>query len=129
MNSIIYYNNDGNADTNDVYRLLLGITVSTENSKYVYDAASGYGNISEDVMIASVNSGSLAETLGLQPDDRIAAVIINGTTHTIDRSFDIENLALTIRPNDIIQIVCERGGKQLPTESLTVSLSNLTAVA
>ena len=109
VDSIIYYGNDGNADTNGVYRLLFGVNVNTENSKYVYDAASGYGNISEDVMIASVNSGSLAEKLGLRQDDRIAAVIINGTTHTIDRSFDIENLALTIRANDIIQIVYERG--------------------
>ena len=129
VNSIIYHTNDGNADTNGVYRLLLGINVTTKNSKYVYDAASGYGNISEDVMIDSVNSGSLAETLGLQPDDRIAAVIINGTTHMINRSFDIENLDLTIRPNDIVQIVFERGGEQLLTESFTISLSDLTAVA
>ena len=80
-------------------------------------------------MIASVNSGSLAEKLGLRQDDRIAAVIINGTTHTIDRSFDIENLALTIRANDIIQIVYERGDEQLLTESFTASFSDLTAVA
>ena len=129
VDSIIYYGNDGNADTNGVYRLLFGVNVNTENSKYVYDAASGYGNISEDVMIASVNSGSLAEKLGLRQDDRIAAVIINGTTHTIDRSFDIENLALTIRANDIIQIVYERGDEQLLTESFTASFSDLTAVA
>ena len=129
VDSIIYYGNDGNADTNGVYRLLFGVNVTTENSKYVYDAASGYGNISEDVMIASVNSGSLAEKLGLRQDDRIAAVIINGTTHTIDRSFDIENLALTIRANDIIQIVYERGDEQLLTESFTASFSDLTAVA
>ena len=43
VDSIIYYGNDGNTDTNGVYRLLFGVNVNTENSKYVYDAASGYG--------------------------------------------------------------------------------------
>ena len=49
---------------------VVGVTASTRNSKYVYDAASGYGNISEEVILASVNSGSVAETLGLAEGDR-----------------------------------------------------------
>ena len=105
------------------------MTASTHNSKYVYDAASGYGNISEEVILASVNSGSVAETLGLAEGDRIVSVIINGTAHTIDRSFEIENLSLTVRPNDMVQIVYERDGQQATTQTVTVSLSDLTAVA
>ena len=129
VDGILHSANDGNDETDGAYRLLLGVTASTRNSKYVYDAASGYGNISEEVILASVNSGSVAETLGLAEGDRIVSVIINGTAHTIDRSFEIENLSLTVRPNDMVQIVYERDGQQATTQTVTVSLSDLTAVA
>lgn len=126
--SIIFYANDGNTATDGVSRLLLGVTVSTQNSKYVYDASSGYGNICEEVVIASVTDGSLAQTLGISEGDILTAVIINGTKYQIDRSFEIENLSLTVRANDIVQFVCTRDAQSFTTEEYTVSYSELTQV-
>lgn len=128
VDSIILYANDGNSETNGVYRLMLGVTVSTQNSRYTYDASSGYGTIKEEVIVASVTAGSLAESLALSAGDHILSVAINGTTYEIDRSFEIENLSLTVRANDIIQIVYERDGETLTTQSHTVSLADLTAI-
>ncbi len=128
VDSIIYYANDGNDETNGVYRQMLGVTVSTQNSKYVYDSTSGYGNIVEEVVVSSVNEGSVAETMGLQQNDVLTALIIGGTTYTIDRSFDIENYSLTMRPNSLIQFVYERGGEQYTTTEYSVSASTLTAI-
>ena len=126
--SIIYYANDGNTETDGVSRLLLGVTVTTQNSKYVYDPSSGYGKISEEVVIASVSEDSIAQTLGLLEGDILTAVIINGTQYEIDRSFEIENLSLTIRANDLVQIVYTRNGESFTTQQYTVSYSDLSQV-
>ena len=126
--SIIFYANDGNTETDGVSRLLLGVTVTTQNSKYVYDPSSGYGKISEEVVIASVSEDSIAQTLGLLEGDILTAVIINGTQYEIDRSFEIENLSLTVRANDLVQIVYTRNGESFITQQYTVSYSDLTQV-
>ena len=126
--SIIYYANDGNTETDGVSRLLLGVTVTTQNSKYVYDPSSGCGKISEEVVIASVSEDSIAQTLGLLEGDILSAVIINGTQYEIDRSFEIENLSLAVRANDLVQIVYTRNGESLTTQQYTVSYSDLSRV-
>ena len=126
--SIIFYANDGNTETAGVSRLLLGVTVTTQNSKYVYDPSSGYGKISEEVVIASVSEDSIAKALGLLEGDILTAVIINGTQYEIDRSFEIENLSLTVRANDLVQIVYTRNGESFTTQQYTVSYSDLSQV-
>ncbi len=107
---------------------MLGVTVTTQNSKYVYDPSSGYGKISEEVVIASVSEDSIAQTLGLLEDDILTAVIINGTQYEIDRSFEVENLSLTVSANDLIQIVYTRNGESFTTQQYTVSYSDLSQV-
>ena len=126
--SVIRYASDGNDATNGVYRLMLGVTVTTQNSKYVYDAASGYGNISEEVVVSTVNDGSIADQMGLAAGDILTAVVLNGTTYGLNRSFEIENLSLTVRANDIVQFVYTRGGENLTTDGYTVPFSALTQI-
>ncbi len=127
--SIILYANDGNDQTDGVYRLMFGITVTTQHSRYVYDPASGFGKIEEEVVVASVTDGSLAASLGLQSGDILTAVVINGTTYTLDRSFEIEDLSFNVRANDLVQLVYTRDGASATTQAHTVTFSELTAVS
>ena len=60
--------------------------------------------------------------------DILSAVIINGTQYEIDRSFEIENLSLTVRANDLVQIVYTRNGESFTTQQYTVSYSDLSQV-
>lgn len=108
VENILHYYNDGDSSTTGAYKITLGVTVTTQNSKYVYDASSGYGSVQEEVIVNSVTSGSIAETLGLQANDKIVSLFINDTEYTINRSFRISDLILTMRENDIIKVKYER---------------------
>lgn len=124
--NIIRSYEDGNDATNGAYKITLGVTVSTQNSKYVYDAESGYGAIEEEVVVQSVESGSIAETLGLAEGDVIKSIIVNGTEHAITRSFNISDLILTLRTNDILQVKYERSGAEETGASYTLQSSDFT---
>lgn len=126
--SILFYDRDGNDGTNGVYRLMLGVTVTTQNSRYVYDSATGYGRICEEVVLSAVNDGSVADQMGLAAGDILTAVILNGKTYEISRSFEIEDLSLTVRANDIVQFVYTRDGGSMTTDGYTVSASSLTSI-
>lgn len=108
VENILHYYNDGDSSTIGAYKITLGVTVTTQNSKYVYDASSGYGSVQEEVIVNSVTAGSIAETLGLQANDKIVSLFINDTEYTINRSFRISDLILTMRENDIIKVKYER---------------------
>ena len=104
VENILHYYNDGDSSTTGASKITLGVTVTTQNSKYVYDASSGYGSVQEEVIVNSVTAGSIAETLGLQANDKIVSLFINDTEYTINRSFRISDLILTMRENDIIKV-------------------------
>ena len=108
--NIIYYHEKG-YDAQCAYKIVLGITVQTQNSKYVYDAGSGYGKIREEVVLDSVASDSIAESMNLQSGDIITAIIVNDTEYEIARSFDISDLILTLREGDVIQCVVQRNAQ------------------
>ena len=116
--NILFYDSDGNADTNGAYKLTLGITVSTRNSKYVYDPEKGYGNIQEEIIVQSVSENSVASRLGLAAGDKIVSIEIAGTNHPITRSFHISDVLLTVRANDALRIVYERDGEQASAQTI-----------
>ncbi len=115
--------------SHNVTRLTFGITVKTQNSQYVYDASLGYGSIREEVIVDTVTDNSLAGSLGLQKDDRIVSVTLNGTTYSVDRSFDIESVSFLVRSGDAVSVTYERGGAHQSSSLHTVSASDLSAVA
>ena len=117
--NILFYDSDGNADTNGAYKLPLGITVSTRNSKYVYDPEKGYGNIQEEIIVQSVSENSVASRLGLAAGDKIVSIEIAGTNHPITRSFHISDVLLTVRANDALRIVYERDGEQASAQTIS----------
>ena len=125
--NIIYYHEKG-SDAQCAYKIVLGITVQTQNSKYVYDAGSGYGKIREEVVLDSVASDSIAESMNLQSGDIITAIIVNDTEYEIARSFDISDLILTLREGDVIQCVVQRNAQTVYSEEYTLSRTALVAI-
>lgn len=125
--NIIYYFENGD-DAMCAYKITLGITVQTQNSKYVYDAETGYGEICEEVVVNAVTDNSIAEAMGLQSGDIISAIIVNGQQYTISRSFDISDLILTLRKGDVIQCVVVRDGSTVGSGEYTLTSSDFTAI-
>ena len=118
--NILYHYTDGDDTTNGVYTVTLGVTVSAKNAKYVLDE-SGYGKITEEICVETVENGSIAEEMGIAAGDTLTAVIIGGVRHELDRTFDIGDLLLTLRPNDTLQFAYTRNGADGTTERLTLT--------
>lgn len=119
----------GNGD-NVGYGIKLGVQVVSQNSKYVYDIASGYGTIREEIVVDSVNSGSIADSMGLEMNDILQTFKIRskgGETRevTLDRNFDISDVILTIRAGDTISFGIVRGGESTTSAEYTVKESDL----
>lgn len=125
VNNILYYFNDGDSATSGAYKITVGITVTSQNSKYVYDSVSGYGNIVEETVITDVTSGSIASQLGFEKDDVVTGMYVNGTAYAISRYFNIGDLLLTVRAGDSLQFVYLRDGEEATTSAYTVASSDL----
>lgn len=126
-NILYYYFGYGD---NAGYGIKLGVQVVSQNSKYVYDKASGYGTIREEIVVDSVNSGSIAKSMGLELNDILQTFKIrskSGETRevTLDRNFDISDVILTIRAGDTISFGIERGGETAVSSEYTVKKSDL----
>ncbi|MDE5548142.1 MAG: S1C family serine protease [Clostridia bacterium] len=107
--NIIYYDRDGDNTTNGAYKITVGVTVQAENIKYVYNAATGRGNIREDVVATEITDGSIAESIGIQVGDKLVAFQIDGTEYDILRNFDVSDLLLKVRAGASINFRYIRG--------------------
>lgn len=112
--NILYHYTDGDDATNGVYKITLGVTVSAENAKYAL-TETGYGKITEDIYVEAVTDDSIATQIGLEAGDRLIAVVIDGISYEPDRTFDLGDLILTMRPSDTLQFVYERNGTEYTT--------------
>ena len=128
VDNIIYYANDGDDSTNNAYTVDLGVTLSSSNSKYVYDASAGYGQVSEDVRIDSVVSASIAANAGAKVGDILRGVIINGEESEVTRTFNLDDIAITMREGDSVNLVVERDGGLVTLSSCTISSSDLVSL-
>ena len=120
VENILYHANDGDESTNGVLKITLGVTVSGENARYVLDQTTGLGKIVEDITVQSVTAGSLAESMGLGEGDVLTAAVINGTSFELDRTFDLGDLILTLRPGDTLSLTVTRAGESVTTSALTL---------
>lgn len=125
VNSIIYYDKDGDDSTYGAYTLSFGITVETSNSKYVYDSQSGYGEIKETITIASVVEDSIASEMGLQVGDVIVGINVNNSFITINRSYEITNISYTLRQGDTISFVVMRDNQQVQLTDYIITKTDL----
>lgn len=112
-------------DVERVQRALLGITVTTSDSKAIYDTENGTVHIEEIVSVYVVNADSLAEGL-LQVGDVLLSVTVNGQTHQITRQYHVIDRMLDMREGDMVSFTILRDGQQL-TVDITITADCLTA--
>ena len=120
--NIIYYC-DG-TDTERVQRALLGITVSTSDSKAIYDSATGLISIKETVCVYEVSSGSLADGK-LRAGDILVSATVKDNTTEITRQYHIIDMMLDVRAGDVVTLQILRGGEEM-TVDITVTNDCLT---
>lgn len=127
--NIYYYATDGDDSTAGVYKVTLGVTVSSSDSRYEYDASSGYGTIRETITVQSVTSGSLAEEMGLRTGDVLQSVTIDGVTYAIDRQYDLSDALYRLQPGETVSISYLRGGEAGTSSTVTASADDCSKVA
>ncbi len=111
-----------------VHKVTFGVTVTPDNAKYEYDKTSGYGKITEDIIVKSVTAGSIASTLGLQENDIITSVKVNDTTYMLDRYFELGDIALTIRSGDKVSFGYTRDEEELFTSEYNVKSDDIVSL-
>lgn len=129
VENILFHATDGDDNTNGLLTPTLGIGLESQNARYVYDAAEGYGKIYEDVAVATVSSRSIAAGIGVEEGDLVCAFLINGKAYEIARSYDIADLCLTLRPGDTISFTVERDGAQVSTASYTLDSDDFSVIS
>lgn len=121
---IMYYNA---ADSSVKYTKItrLGVTITTQKSRYVYDAATGKSDIFEETVVVETTEGSLSALAGLKADDIITSMTLNGNTTEITRQFKMTDVLLNTRAGDTLVIGYERGGVAKTSPELTVRAQDL----
>jgi len=132
--NIIHYNLSDGTDHNG-YRMLLGVTVTEANLRYVYDEQAGHGDIRADVTVVQPDegaenpiSGKPAKILGLQVGDIIRSININGTPYAVNRNYEMSGILMKVRVGDSVTLTYERDGKTIETSSYAVSKDDLTKI-
>ncbi len=113
VENIMYYFFDEDQTTNGAYKVLLGVTVVTENTKYVYDNDLGYGKIEETLVVDEIIADSIFSKLNALVDDQLISMFIGQSPQTmveykLNTSYNIGDLLLTLRVGDIIQFKLSR---------------------
>ena len=106
-------------------RALLGITVSTSDSKAVYDSATGRMTIEESVAVYEVSKGSLADGV-LRSGDILLSATVGENTTNITRQYHVIDMMLDVRVGDIVTFKVLRGGVEIEV-SITITEDCLTA--
>lgn len=116
---------DGGAE--NVYAIDWNMELASQNSRYTYEEATGRGKIVEETLVTSVAEGGLAESLGLQTGDVIAAIAFDGETYSLERYFELNEYRLRLRAETAFTLTYRRGGEE-KTVSYTVREEDLKKV-
>lgn len=125
--NILYWFGEGSGSSVTLKKPMLGVTVTSENSRFVYDDTLGYGTIREDIAVQSVESGSIAKAVGVQEGDVLTELKLGDTVYALDRNFDIADALLNARPDMTLTVTFTRGGTQM-SGTYTFKTSDFTAV-
>ena len=125
--NILYWFGEGSGSSVTLKKPMLGVTVTSENSRFVYDDTLGYGTIREDIVVQSVESGSIAKAVGVQEGDVLTELKLGDTVYALDRNFDIADALLNARPDMTLTVTFTRGGTQM-SGTYTFKTSDFTAV-
>ena len=108
-----------------VQRALLGITVSTVDSKAVYDAQTGLISIKETVSVYEVSDGSASDGV-LREGDVLLSAVLNDKTTEITRQFHLIDLMLDLRVGDTLTLNILRNDTE-KTVNITITQDCMTA--
>ena len=95
----------------------MGLTISPNSSKGVYDETTGTIKIIEEIKVVEVSSNSVANGI-LQAEDILVSMSLKGRTYEITRNFIPVDLCLNARTGDTVEVTVLRDG-QLKTFSFT----------
>ena len=126
--NLYFYYADGDSATQGAYKITLGVTVTSSDTKYVYDAAGGTGRIVSEITVSEISSGSIAASLGLQTGDVLTAVRIGGKDTPIYCNYSIGDALYTVRAGDEISFTLMRGEETMQSAAYTVQAADLVAV-
>ena len=107
-----------------VMRAMMGITVTTTDSRAVYDAETGLVNIVETVAVYEVSQGQLGQVF--QPEDVLLSITIGGQTTDITRQYQLIDRMLSARVGDTVTFTVLRGSEEVEL-NITVTEDCLTA--
>ena len=111
-------------DAQRVQRALIGITVSTSDSKSVYNSTTGLISIEETVSVYEVSSGSLADGV-LKSGDVLVSATVNDNTTEITRQHHVIDMMLDVRVGDVVTFNILRDGEE-KSVSITITEGCLT---
>ena len=123
VENIIYYC-DG-TDKTCVYRCMLGITLVSTNLKAHYDPTTGRITKSEDVVVESMNQGSVGSSY-FRTGDIIKSITVNGVTTAVTRRHHVIDAMLVVREGMTVTFTVNRNGTDT-TFSITTTSSMLEA--
>ena len=108
--------------------MTLGVTVQYDNSRYEYDASTGYGSIRETITVQGVTGGSLADEMGLQSGDVLQSVTIDGKTYSIDRQYDLDDALYRLQPGESCSLTYLRDGKMCESSTVLAEAGDCSAI-
>ena len=126
--NILNYYFDGDSRTNGAYKISLGVTIDIANSRYIYNDLTKKGYIKEDIVVSAVTPLSIASAMGLRTGDVIKAITVNGTQYSLNRSYEIYDVLLTVRAGDSVALSYTRSGATDTTSAYTVKSTDLSAI-
>ena len=112
-------------DIERVQRALLGITVTTSDSKAIYDSETGKIYIEETVSVYEVSESSLANGVLMEGDVLVSATL-NGNTTEVTRQYHIIDMMLNVRAGDTVIMNILRDGAEM-TVSIQITEDCLAA--
>lgn len=101
--------------TDGVWKCLLGVMVRSTNIRTVVDADSQTVNVREDVVVDSINAGSITEG-ALQVGDIVKSVRMGDKTYEVTRSFVVVDAMLSARVGDTVVLTVLRDGVETDVE-------------
>ena len=104
-----------NTDKKNVYRCMMGVTVSATELRTSYDIETGKIHKSERVVIIEVDAAGAANGR-LLPNDVILAITIDGVRHEVTRTHHLIDTMLNARVGSKVTIHVERGGEPIDVE-------------
>ena len=115
-------------DCESVVRPLLGISISTTDSKAIFDVETGLIDVVEEISVYSINSTSVAIDT-LMVGDVLKSITIGEETRIITMLHHLIEFLINAKPDDVVSITIERNENGVMVEktfSYTITSSMLT---